>query len=473
MVKTPRTRHAKPPREPLTIDLTPADVDRDANDEPPTVFNAAESETVESPSQSRSEPFEEPASVSSEPFASASAEPELEPADAKPVAETIEPARETRADREALADSDADDNGYGFARTDRPAQPAAEPPVVAPRRGLSSALAAGVAGGIVALLIALLVQFTGLLGTGSGDATVSADIESLRQEVEALRNAGAGGDVAGRVDGLSAAVDAVKSDLAGFKEAVAAAGGSGNATQALDDRLKQLETLVAGLSPSDNGANAADLTALGERIAGMEALVKSASDAATGADSRIATLEQSVTALAGRVDAQAQQPRIALAIATAGLKAAIDRGAPFLAEFETFAAIAPDAAELAALKPFAEKGVASREALLAESDQSATAMLAAASPVDPDAGFLDRLLHSAGGLVTVRPIGDVQGAGVPEIVARMQVAIRAGDLQKALSEYETLPDPSKAAGAPFADRLKARLSAESLVDQAIAAAMKA
>ena len=73
----------------------------------------------------------------------------------------------------------------------------------------------------------------------------------------------------------------------------------------------------------------------------------------------------------------------------------------------------------------------------------------------------------------MRPIGAVEGTGVPEIVARMEVALKAGDLAKALAEYDTLPDPAKAAGAAFADKLKARQDVEKLVDQAIAGAMKA
>ena len=75
--------------------------------------------------------------------------------------------------------------------------------------------------------------------------------------------------------------------------------------------------------------------------------------------------------------------------------------------------------------------------------------------------------------MTVRPIGAVEGAGVPETVARMEVAVKAGDLEKALGEYDTLPDAAKAAGADFAGRIRARVEVERLADQAIASAMKA
>jgi len=61
---------------------------------------------------------------------------------------------------------------------------------------------------------------------------------------------------------------------------------------------------------------------------------------------------------------------------------------------------------------------------------------------------------------------------VPETVARMEAALKAGDLARALVEYDTLPETAKAAGSGFAGKIKARLDVETLVDQAIAEAMK-
>jgi len=83
------------------------------------------------------------------------------------------------------------------------------------------------------------------------------------------------------------------------------------------------------------------------------------------------------------------------------------------------------------------------------------------------------LLSSAESLVTVRPIGAVSGEGVPEKVARMEVALKSGNLEQAVAEFDSLPDAAKAAGAEFADKVRARLDVEKLVDQAVASAMKA
>jgi hypothetical protein len=125
------------------------------------------------------------------------------------------------------------------------------------------------------------------------------------------------------------------------------------------------------------------------------------------------------------------------------------------------------------LRAYAEKGVPTRTEIASQMDNAANAMVAAAEPVDNNAGFFQRLLSSAESLVKVRPIGAVEGKGVPETVARMEVAVNQGDYAKALAEYGTLPEPVKAAGADFAGRLKARLDVEAQIDALISGAMKA
>jgi hypothetical protein len=82
-------------------------------------------------------------------------------------------------------------------------------------------------------------------------------------------------------------------------------------------------------------------------------------------------------------------------------------------------------------------------------------------------------MSSAESLVKVRPIGAVEGTGVPETVARMEAAIKQGDYAKALTEYGTLPDAVKSAGSDLAEKLKARLDVEAQIDALIAQAMKA
>jgi hypothetical protein len=205
----------------------------------------------------------------------------------------------------------------------------------------------------------------------------------------------------------------------------------------------------------------------------VETATRAAADKAAAVEGKLADLEASIAGLAGQIQTIGDQPKVALALAGAALKAALDRGGTFVSEVETFAAIVPDAPELPALREAAAKGVASRQMLVAESEAAAEAMIAAGDVADPNAGFFDRLWDSLTSLVSVRPIGAVEGEGVPETVARMEQAVKDGDLAKAVAEYDALPDVVKTAGSDFAGKVRARLDAEQLVDKALAGAAKA
>ena len=336
----------------------------------------------------------------------------------------------------------------------------------------------GLAGGLIALLMAVSLQYAGVLGTSSGSAAgtagdeqTQAEIASLKSQVADLGAAASGGRaLKGQVDGLTSAFNWVKAEIEALKLAPFSAASSEELAE-LDGRIKQIETMVTSLN--QNSGVSTEIVALNERVAGLDILVKSTGEADIVDDSKIATLERSVAALTSKVEAQALQPKIALAIAASALKAAVDRGAGFDAELETFAAISPESPELTTLRSYSEKGVATRADIFAETDVAANAMISAAKPLSEAAGIFERLVSSAEQLVQVRSIGTVEGNGVPETVARIEVAVNQGDFAKALAEYDTLPDTAKAAGDGFITKVKARLDVETLVDKLVAGAMKA
>ncbi|UVK42478.1 phage tail protein [Mesorhizobium sp. AR07] len=487
MVKTPKMRHSKSRREPVTIDLEPGAVSRIVDEDAAKPQAGAEAAPVEAASQA--EVPEEPVHADQtdlEPWEHADAA-----GPAEPEAPTDAGAKTTEPELPYPAGSDEPPNrakafDYSFedasAKTSETKQAASnaearsETMAVQPKRGGINGIAAGIIGGVIALVGAGGLQFAGLLGAPGSVASldgVNSQIAALKSEMAGLKDTGGNGDTSAKVNGLSSALDQVKSDVAALKSAVEH-GGAGDAAgvATLGDKVKQIETAVAALGKA-GGAAPVDLGPLNEKLAGLDALVKSAGEATTAQDGRLTALEQSVSQLSGKVEAAAGQPKIALAIAASALKAALDRGTPFSAELETFAAIAPDAPQLATLRPYAEKGVPTHAEIASQADAAASAMVAAATPVDQNAGFLQNLLSSAESLVKVRPIGAVEGAGAPETVARMEVAVNQGDYAKALSEYEKLPEAAKAAGADFAGKLKARIEVETQVDALISGAMKA
>jgi hypothetical protein len=488
MVKTPKMRHSKTRREPVTIELEPGAVSR-ITDEGAAKAEANAAQTDEAKAEeavaaSQPEAPEEPIHAEQ-----ADIEP-WEHSDAAQAAADKPEAGKDEPEAPYPGGSDApksERKGFEYNFQDASAASAStakssearsetrgEDRVPQPSRKAGvNAVAAGVIGGVIALAGAGLLQAVGLLGgPGSGRALdgVNGELASLKSEIAALKESGDTGASA-KVDGLSSALDQVKADIAALKSS-AGQSGDGTALKALGDKVGQIETTVADLQKNGNAAPV-DLGPLTEKIAGLDALVKSTGDAAKAEDSRVAALEQSVSQLSGKVEAQASQPKIALAIAAAALKSALDRGAPFATELDTFAAIAPDAPELATLRSYADKGVPTRATIASEADAAANAMVEAAKPVDQNAGFFQSLVSSAESLVKVRPVGAIEGKGAPETVARMEVAINQGDYAKALSEYDTLPDAAKAAGADFAGKLKARLEVEKQLEALIAGATKA
>jgi hypothetical protein len=564
MVRTPNIRHSKGRREPVTIDLDPADVKR----EPGTAeLPGAETKPARTPAAkpkpAPATPAEPAATVLPDPeqaeASAPSAAPET-PAGASAAASTMaEPTMAEKGQSEtvrspaaAAADllaADAEDPGEAVIGADRsspdsvdPADPlpkaaAAEPkpvfgrdaysaspsptgPTVSPGpfraappspprngdaqgeagasgRGRSrlSLVAAGVVGGIVVLVGAGALQFAGVLPVpGSAEPGEPTGLAELRSELAALRDQVAAGGAqadpaqAARLDDVTAALDQVRTDVDALRSAISQGeGGDAAGLQALDQRLAELETTVAALGGSGGAAagGTIDLAPLTDRVGAIESRVaelsrttQAASEAVSGLpdriaalDQRLATLDGRVTELAAQLEEQASNPRIALAIAAAGLKAAIDRGDPFMTELETYASIAPDAPEIADLRALAASGVPTRAAISQDVNAAANRMIAAAAPVS-DAGFFGRLLDSMQSVVKVRPIGDVEGDDVGAIVARLETAVRAGDYDRALAEYESLPEPARQAGAGFIADVKARQTADGLVERALSAALR-
>ncbi len=459
MVKTPKTRHSKQHREPMTIELDPGAVSRVENAGP-----AATDPQAPEPSADPETQRHEQAASSETPAETSTEQPAPNRAFAYDFDAQPEPAAAVAHPQDGKGSAENGTNGGGNGiGGPSPASPG----------GAFGRLGAGVIGGLIVLLGVGALQYGGLLGAQRGARDdYAGQIADLTGQLAALKNGGDNG-AGTRIDGLSAALDQVKADVVTLK---AAADSDQNGDKAdlaaLSDKVAGLEKTVATIGQAGN-AQPVDLGPVNEKLGALEAELKAASDAAGEQQSKLAALEQSVSQLSAKVEAQASQPKIALAIAAAALKSALDRGVPFAAELDTFAAIAPDAPQLSALRAYAEKGVPTRAAIAGEVGAAANAMVAAARPTDPNAGIVQRLLSSAESLVEVRPIGAVEGKGVPETVARLEVAVNQGDYAKALAEYGTLPEAAKAAGADFAGKLKARLDVEAQLDALISGTMKA
>lgn len=481
MVKPPKIRHSKSRKDPVTIELGPDEVSRIPDElrgdaDPATVVDeqaappssAAPSDTAQAPTTAEEQVGETPVSADGP-----AAEPGAGSAEAGEAATHTDP----------QAEQPTDDMSKLFARDAEKRSQAAAPAAQAQtsRRGGVSMLVAGLIGGFIALAGAGALQWSGAFAPGQiAVGEQAAELDALRAEIAALRQQSGQAAPDPRIEELDGQIAALRSEIAELGSA------PGSAPPPLDEintRLAELEGRLASLGQGTGAASDEAVAALEQRLATLEGLKQQIA----GIDQATRTVGENVAALGARVEQlegrladfsqqleeQAAQPQMAAAVAAAALKSAIDRGGPFAAELETYAAVAPETPELAELRAFAEIGVPTRAQLAAQVPDAAAAMAAAARPIDPNAGIFDRLISSAGALVDVRPVGPVRGNAPGAIVARLEQAVLDGDLAAALAEYEKLPQAAKDAGAEFIAKARARQQTDALVGKALAGALKA
>ena len=331
-----------------------------------------------------------------------------------------------------------------------PSPPQHSSPSAAPSgHGTSALIASGIVGGLIALVCAGAVQYAGLLPAPSVSKDNSQEVATLGSDVE------------------------------GLKQTVAklAAAPAGEPDQALQARVAALETAIknlpqtasaGGAAPGADAASAQKISELTAEVDQLKANVTQTTQtqAATGADitKRLDDAEK-------KLSEPGKDVAVAQAIAAAGLKAAIDRGGSFRPELDTFAGVSPNDPAVATLSSFADTGVPSRAELIRQVPDVANAIIGASKKTDESQGWSDRLMAGAKSLVTVRPVGNIEGTTVEAIAARFEDKIRNGDLPGAVTEWNSLPEAAKTASAAFKQSIEARIKVEDLVGETLSKAI--
>lgn len=338
-------------------------------------------------------------------------------------------------------------NASGAASSNRSfaQEPARPVPIVSRGPSTSALIAAGIFGGLVALAGAGSMQYAGVLpsvGTNTAqpnnDPDFTARLSTIEQRVATLANTPATQPADETLAPRLAALETTLEDLKAQSTSAAS------------------ESVVAGLR--------GELATVAETVGQLKAAIEANAQSVADTNARLATAEK-------KIDEPRSDVEMARAIAATALKAAIDRGGPFLAELDTLSGIAPDDPSLAGLKPYASVGVLSRTELVKRFPDVANAILAAIHQPDESEGLGSRLLSSAFSVIKVRPVGNVEGETPEAIVARMEDKLGNGDLKGVLLEWDSLPEVGKAASGAYAELLRNRLEAETLAASAMSAAV--
>ncbi|MBB4065239.1 COG4223 family protein [Gellertiella hungarica] len=313
------------------------------------------------------------------------------------------------------------------------AAPASPPPQIQRRQSTPAMIGAGILGGLIALAAAGSMQYAGYLPStapNSEQPDAGSDIEALRAEI----------------DGLKQQLATIPADIA--------------PTGKLEERIAALESRASDTS------GGGDLTEVTARIAAVDerlgTLQQTATQGESAANQKIADLTTRLEAAEKTLREKPGEAAVSRAIAAAYLKAAVDRGDPYLTELETFASLSPDDPAIGDLRSLAATGVKSRADLLHDFDAVAGAIMDAASQPEPGEGFADRLWASARSLVSVRPVGNVEGNDAGAVLARLEDKLKNGDLKGASLEWEALPEAARKVSEAFKTNLDARVKADEL-----------
>ncbi|GEM_PF-719856 len=338
-----------------------------------------------------------------------------------------------------------------------PPAPSAPPPT--PKKsggGFFGMALGGVVAAAAGYALATFNPIPGLLPAPAPSAEEQAAMQALTTRIGALEEA----TLADRVAALESRPVAAEPDLAPVTDAIAA----------LEARLATLE--AAGPIISADGVPS-DLVATVKALrAEMDVLKLEEGDARAGvlamvdeAKAQIAEAEASAAAMKAEAEETA---RIALAKASVGrLTAALESGSPFADALPDLAGFdVPDI-----LTQSAETGVPSSAVLIAGFPVAARAALDTSIRSNIGDNWTDRaasFLRSATGARSLTP---QEGDGPDAVLSRAEAAVKAGDLQTALTELQALPDAGKAAMAEWSAMAQHRLDAASAI-AALAAAVE-
>ena len=315
--------------------------------------------------------------------------------------------------------------------------------------------------------------------------TPALDLQQVRQDAAAVANASvdaAKRELSARLDDLEKRVRAA-SAAAAERPGSPASSGPDPAITELRSKIEALEGRAAAPTPATPAPTPAapspeqekELATLRLELATMRNTVQTMDQTIAVQRDQTKLLAEAVDKARGEASARNAGEQKAMSAARASaligiaarLSAAVESGLPFATDLALLAPLAQGDAKLTesakALQTYAQTGVASRAALVAEFPAVAKAALADDLADD---SFGERLLGKVRALVSLRRVGnDVEGDGTEAKLARAEAALEAGDLSKAVALVKTLPPATARATAGWLSRAEANLAAKQAADQ--------
>jgi hypothetical protein len=292
-------------------------------------------------------------------------------------------------------------------------------------------------------------------------------------------------ELADRLAKVEAAVSAAASTAAAASDSSKPATSDAGATEQAA-AVKALSDEVAGLNKRMEETATALQQARESAAAAMQAAEAKPSEPPgigkaefEGLGERVAALQRSMASLQQAIQRQTTETSredrgVRLAVVAAGLRGAVERGAPFAGELEAAKALMADPQAVALLSPFAATGVPSATALGQELAALAPSLVKSAPAASgADQSYWQRFQSEAEKLVRVRPINEAPGSDLSAAVARIEAMGKRGDIAGALAELQKLPEAARAPAEPWIKKAQAREAAIAAARRIEAAAIAA
>ena len=378
-------------------------------------------------------------------------------------------ATEVAAEKPAAEKAAAEPGSDAAAAAPRAEASAGQPSGGANERLLLTTALAGIAGGAIsAAVIGAGLWFAGYIPdrapqAASNDGAAVADIsarlkklESAGQSQPAAAQRQPDPALASRLAGAEAATKLLSDQLAVLNRHL------DETAAAAQDALTQAKSAAGAAADAAKGV-AQNATQSGTAHGDLDALT-----------ARMTALESAIKKLTDetRQTASADDRALRLALASATLRAAVERGAPFGAELAAAKSLGADPAAVAALEPFAANGVPSAASVAHELTALLPALQQAVEPASSNATFLERMERNAQRLVRITPAEAPAGDDPVTVVTRIGVDAARADLAAALADIAKLPEAAKPLAAAFVQKAQARNAALAASTKLAADALK-
>lgn len=268
---------------------------------------------------------------------------------------------------------------------------------------------------------------------------------------------------------------------------------------ALGNRISGIETEIAALpAPATATANntlAEELTALTARVDALAAAPVTPADAgqADGNAEAIAALQSEleqirqsisttettlaetrndVTTLTEAASSAAESQSARLPLIFSGLESAFDAGRAYETELGALRQALPSISIPETLSAAAANGLPRPDDVARRLNAAIPDMLAG-RPIHADASWQDGAMDWVRGVIAMRPTGDVDGEGVDAGIARLEAAVARRDFAAARDELNALPAPMRASAGDVATDIARLADAQAFLAQLRDAALRA